>query len=949
MRKTKFRKSIVALVILALVFTNGSALTFVNAAPKAAKVFTNGVFYTVCGIDWDTKPVEAIAVDADGKIIFAGTEAESNDYIGDGTEVTDLDGKAVFPGFVDSHIHPTGQAQNWIGLGRNISLSVPHDIAKIEEEFRAFVARHPDYKRFQGGNFAMSSFAMPTGPDDPRHEFWAARGGTPAKWLDTLSGGVPVSLRSSDLHNILVSQSLLDHSGITPGTLTTGSLDVYNGELWGTMGGDATSLISWDGIPANPAQPALTEAEERSILSYFQYMMTRWGFTAMMPMASDPMVRRIIRMENDGDWQMRLNNARMFYATDMDSFNNTLDAFKSDKAFYEANSNLVYMDTAKFFMDDVTEGGTAWMIDPYLQGPNPEWRSVPLLNVKVAEGYQASDENPAGAIYDKNGVLYWPDREPWETFVTRLAQEGIQIHVHAIGEAAIRSILDVVENVNAAVPGHDTRPTITHNHIVKAEDAARYGPLGVIANFQTFWHPKDGEAPGWYEAMDVAFVGADRSFKGYPVKSIISSGAIVAFSGDHPVTNWNYPLVAIECAVTRNQPSLYLGEPVGYPRQVGDWNDPTYLRNADERISVKEAVEAYTINGAYQLHMEDEIGSLEVGKNADMVVLDTDIMKLSGNGFLDISLTNVLKTIIAGEIVYDENTQAPEPPSVNDITAPILTVGSVNRNSHTAATISFTTDEAGTAYYLVLSAGAAVPTKDQVKAGVTLGAVSVGTNSNLAVSLTSGTCDIYVVLQDAAGNISDPLKITAMAYSSGGGSGGGSHHSLPPAVNTDGTNDNIAQFNYPLLKPQGAPGERADVMKTNNTLILNGKKIDFPAVKVLNYNWLKLRDFAVLLNGTSKQFGIYYNQATKEIEITTGAAYIPIGDEMIDTLDGDFTAVVSPQKILLNGKQVNVAAYNTKGYNYFRLRDLAIILDFAVDFDDKTDIVSLDMAVPYTE
>jgi len=444
--------------------------------------------------------------------------------------------------------------------------------------------------------------------------------------------------------------------------------------------------------------------------------------------------------------------------------------------------------------------------------------------------------------------------------------------------------------------------------------------------------------------MDVAFVGADRSIKGYPVKSFIDGGAVVTFSGDHPVTNWNYPLVAIESAVTRNQPSLYLGEPVGYPRQVNDWNDPTYLRNSDERISVKQAVEAYTINGAYQLFLEDEIGSLKVGKYADMVVLDTNIMELSGNGFLDISLTNVLKTIIAGEIVYDENTQAPTAPQPPDTTAPALTTGSVNRSSHTAAIINFTSDEAGTAYYLVLSTGTDAPTKDQVKSGTPLGAVTVGSNPGLAISLTRGASDIYVVVQDAAGNISDPLKIQAPAYRSGGSS------SSLSSDKTGVTSDESKQFKYQLLQQSGTPGEQVDAMSTNNTLMLNGEKKDFPAFKILDYNWLKLRDFAAFLNGSSKQFGIFYNGVTKTVEITTGSAYMPVGDELIDMIEDDkVSSVVSTQKILLNGKEVNVAAFNIKGYNYYRLRDLAIMLDLAVDFEQETGLISLNLSLPYTE
>jgi hypothetical protein len=129
---------------------------------------------------------------------------------------------------------------------------------------------------------------------------------------------------------------------------------------------------------------------------------------------------------------------------------------------------------------------------------------------------------------------------------------------------------------------------------------------------------------------------------------------VVTFSGDHPVTSVNNPFVAMETAVTRNHPSVYVGNAHNWYENgtLNGWNDPTYLRNAAERVSVKQAVEAYTINGAYQIFMEEEIGSLKVGKWADMIVVNQDIMKFSGNDFLQISKTKVLAAIIAGKTVY---------------------------------------------------------------------------------------------------------------------------------------------------------------------------------------------------------------------------------------------------------------------------------------------------------
>jgi len=151
------------------------------------------------------------------------------------------------------------------------------------------------------------------------------------------------------------------------------------------------------------------------------------------------------------------------------------------------------------------------------------------------------------------------------------------------------------------------------------------------------------------------------------------------------------------------------------------------------------------------------------------------------------------------------------------------------------------------------------------------------------------------------------------------------------------------------MKPTRAAGTVVSAIKTNNPLLLNGDEVDFPAVNIDNWNWLKLRDMAMLLNGTSKQFSIGYDRATNTIRITTGSGYTPIGDELEDMLEGNPRAVASPQSVVFNGRAVEVAAYNIEGYNYFRLRDLMILLDIFVAYDEETGVITLDLTKPYTE
>jgi hypothetical protein len=153
---------------------------------------------------------------------------------------------------------------------------------------------------------------------------------------------------------------------------------------------------------------------------------------------------------------------------------------------------------------------------------------------------------------------------------------------------------------------------------------------------------------------------------------------------------------------------------------------------------------------------------------------------------------------------------------------------------------------------------------------------------------------------------------------------------------------------YKPMTPQDTAGATVAASKTNNTLILGEKETDFPAVKIRDWNWLKLRDFAMLMNGTAKRFSVSYEQETNSIYVVTGQAYTPYKDEL-DPLPDISSAISSPQHLYVNGRLVNVAAYNILGYNYFRLRDLAIILDIEVVYSADEATVTLNLDKPYSE
>ena len=235
---------------------------------------------------------------------------------------------------------------------------------------------------------------------------------------------------------------------------------------------------------------------------------------------------------------------------------------------------LFSVTTLKLSLDGTVEAKTAVTLAPYL----------------APEGHEASPLLPDTQVFNAVFEAY---------------SLGFDLHLHAIGDGAVRTALDAIEAGQAAHPKADVRATICHIEVVDTADIDRFGALGVVA--QT--------TPTWFEYDEIAmeFLGPDRFEQLYPLASILRNGGRVTLGSDYPVS-WIgkdalNPLFNIEMAVTR--------------QRAGDANYPIQAR-ANERLSVDQAIRAHTVDAAWQIRMEDTIGTLEVGKKADLVVLERD-------------------------------------------------------------------------------------------------------------------------------------------------------------------------------------------------------------------------------------------------------------------------------------------------------------------------------------
>ena len=249
-------------------------------------------------------------------------------------------------------------------------------------------------------------------------------------------------------------------------------------------------------------------------------------------------------------------------------------AFEAARARVDAEgAGRVSAGTVKFFADGVVEGGTAALLEPYVDDP---WsRGMPV--------WDADALAEAAAAFDA---------------------AGFQLHIHAIGDAGIRSALDAVEHVVAVGGRRDRRPVVAHTQVVHPDDLPRFAALGVVANFEPLWAQRDA----LMDELTAPRLGEERTSWQYPMASLLRSGALLSMGSDWPVSSY-VPLEGIRVAATRTTVD---------GRPDGGWLP-------HERLTVEQALTAYTAGVAYQ-SFEDDRGVLDVGARADVVVLDRDIL-----------------------------------------------------------------------------------------------------------------------------------------------------------------------------------------------------------------------------------------------------------------------------------------------------------------------------------
>ncbi|UCE00512.1 MAG: amidohydrolase [Chloroflexota bacterium] len=410
--------------------------------------------------------------------------------------------------------------------------------------------------------------------------------------LDAILAEKPIALVSYDAHSLWVNSITLERAQITRDTPNPeGGViekDPVSGEPIGTLRESAMKLVA--GV-----FPDYSLEERVNTLLTYQRTALRYGISLCHDaMLDEKSIAGFKALEQEGKLHMRFRGSILVEpdSSTKDQIVRLIDQrAMNTRPRFQTNA-------AKLFVDGVVEGGTAYLLEPYQDR---------------SEYY---------------GELIWHPQQLKE-ICAALDKEKFQIHLHVIGDAAARIALDALEFAQQQNGKRDARHLITHLQLVAEEDIHRFHQLGVIGIPNPYWFRIDD----YYWKIALPFLGKERADRQYPLRSFFDTGVRMASASDFPVTVDFNPLIGIEMGHTRAK--------VGSQGSEILW--------AEERLALKDMISSFTINGAYANFLENQMGTLAVGKSADFIVLNQDLFSIPANKIAEVK---VLETFIEGQSVF---------------------------------------------------------------------------------------------------------------------------------------------------------------------------------------------------------------------------------------------------------------------------------------------------------
>ena len=594
-----------------------SAMTGMAYAQEADLVLRNGVVWTVD----DSNPRGAAIASLDDEIVYVGSDAGVEEYIGRGTRVVDLAGKLVMPGFNDNHVHFESTGRLLYGL----NLLDVSDEAEFIERIRDVHGRYAPGTWITGGDWSayetwaagdVGEAGREVNPDDLYGNLFLPNKGM----IDGVTGDRPVLVRRFDRKVYLANSAALELAGIGSATPDPEGIAVErseDGEPTGALfnpvsGAVESTVLVRDNVRTlfRDLVPEPSRAQRIAETRQAWSKMASVGVTSYCDITSNPIYVDIYReLREQG-----LMTARVRYRPPLDKWE-YMAGLGIGIGF---GDEWIRFGAVKAWIDGIMGNSSARFYEPYTHNPASRgiWRDIMFP-------FERSPDNP----------------EDMQSRLERLALDadnaGIQLTVHAIGDEANGYLMDMLERIIEKNGDKDRRFRLVHAQVMTDRDIRRGGQMNIVAEVQPY-HTSDDMR--WMEER----IGRERSRGAYAFRRLWDSGAVVSFGTDSPGTNASRyflnPMLGLYAAVTRKTLS---GQPEGgwFPQ---------------EKLTIEEAIRAYTLNTAYAGFEEDIKGSLEVGKLADFLILSDNLLTMDPDGIKDVS---VLMTVVGGKVVYEAEAQ----------------------------------------------------------------------------------------------------------------------------------------------------------------------------------------------------------------------------------------------------------------------------------------------------
>lgn len=550
--------------------------------PSAELIIRNARILTM---DPERPRARAVAL-AEGRVLALGLDAEVTALAGPGCRIVDAGGATVLPGFVESHVH--------LFLGGNelahLQLQGVKGAPALARALRAFAAAHPDRPVLVGQGCDYAILDRPL----TRHD------------LDAILPDRPVILIAADHHTgwantaALVRAGILHGRALSPGNeIVLGPDGTATGELREfeakapvlALAGEAriSAGIATGDEPVPPPSPDDLLADCEPMARGLAHC-ARHGLTSLVNMDGN---RYTLQVLTELRRQGRLT-ARVRVPFHYRPHRTPADLALASAMAADWNDDWLASGFVKFFMDGVIDSTTAVRLDDYPGRP----------------GYKGAE------------ALHSP--EAFAAACIEADRRGLQIATHAIGDGAVRRVLDGYAAARAANGARDSRHRIEHIELIDPADIPRLAELGVVGSIQPCHAPGAQDFP-LQPTLDM--IGRNRWPDAYLMRTLAEAGVRLAFATDWPVADVN-PLRCIQAALTR----------------------PAYDGARDERLGLHEVLAAYTRGGAWAEHTEDRKGMLRPGYLADLVMLSGDIEAVAP---AEIGAMSVALTVVGGRVVWD--------------------------------------------------------------------------------------------------------------------------------------------------------------------------------------------------------------------------------------------------------------------------------------------------------